>query len=67
MESWNYQIWDGLRSSVSRPVTALFFLSWIFLGNFMLLNLFLAILLDSFTTESEAGHEDPLSEKELYT
>lgn len=30
-------------------VTSLYVTSWIFLGNFVLLNLFLAILLDSFT------------------
>jgi len=29
----------------------LYYISWVFLGNFMLLNLFLAILLDSFTNE----------------
>lgn len=29
----------------------MYYISWVFLGNFMLLNLFLAILLDSFTNE----------------
>ena len=31
-----------------------FFISWIFIGNFILLNLFLAILLDSFLVEDDA-------------
>jgi hypothetical protein len=29
----------------------LYYISWVFLGNFMLLNLFLAILLEGFSTE----------------
>lgn len=45
-------MYDGLRSDVPRIISALYFISWVFLGNFMLLNLFLAILLDSFTDES---------------
>jgi hypothetical protein len=31
----------------------IFYISWIFIGNFILLNLFLAILLDSFLEESD--------------
>ena len=33
------------------PSSAVYFIVWIFIGNFVLLNLFLAILLDSFNTE----------------
>jgi len=39
-------------------VPAVFFISWIFIGNFILLNLFLAILLDSFLAEEEET-DDP--------
>jgi len=35
-------------------------MSWIFLGNFILLNLFLAILLDAFLVD-----EDGMSEEEI--
>ena len=38
-----------------RPISALYFIAWVFLGNFMILNLFLAIILDSFTDESLEG------------
>jgi len=38
-----------------------YFISWIFLGNFIRLNLFLAILLDSFLEE---GEEEDLDELE---
>lgn len=37
-----------------------YFISWIFLGNFILLNLFLAILLDSFLEEGEEEDLDEL-------
>jgi hypothetical protein len=43
-----------MRSSLGAWVPAAYFISWIFIGNFILLNLFLAILLDSFLVEDEA-------------
>ena len=42
-----------MRSSMPKPIIAIFYIAWIFLGNFILLNLFLAILLDSFLSEDE--------------
>lgn len=41
-------------------IPAIFYIVWIFLGNFILLNLFLAILLDSFLTEDDEEDEDLL-------
>lgn len=40
------------RSDVPGYLTSLYLFSWIFIGNFSLLNLFLAILLDGFSNES---------------
>ena len=37
---------------------SVFLLAWAFIGNFILLNLFLAILLDSFLSEAEE-EQDP--------
>ena len=34
------------------------YITWIFIGNFILLNLFLAILLDSFLEEDEEEQDD---------
>ena len=42
-----------MRASTPKPVTAMFYISWIFIGNIVLLNLFLAILLDAFISENE--------------
>ena len=39
-----------------------YYVTWIFIGNFILLNLFLAILLDGFLSEDdeEAGDEEEI-------
>ena len=42
------------RSDVSKFFSTIFLISWIFIGNFILLNLFLAILLDGF----ESGEDE---------
>ena len=40
------------------------YIAWIFIGNFILLNLFLAILLDSFLEEDEGDHNpDEIAER----
>lgn len=44
-------------SPIGKVITAMYFISWIFIGNFILLNLFLAILIDSFG-EADAELED---------
>ena len=62
MENWQEVMYSSMRSTkgsaVMKVLTAVYYISWIFIGNFILLNLFLAILIDSFTTEeTEASHE----------
>lgn len=51
LEDWNSVLYDAMRST--GPASALFFIVWIVVGNFVLLNIFLAILLESFGRESE--------------
>ena len=60
MENWQFILYDAMQTNVSPFISALFFISWIFIGNFMLLNLFLAILLDSFVEVDEAENIDKL-------
>jgi len=56
-ENWNGNVIDYLRApDVPTIVPPLYLISWIFIGNYVLLNLFLAILLDSFLEED--GDED---------
>ena len=52
MENWQQVLYASMRSCenkmVNKTVTAIYYISWIFIGNFILLNLFLAILIDGF-------------------
>jgi len=47
----------------SNYLVAIFYISWIFIGNFILLNLFLAILLDSFLSEEEDEDDEDDAER----
>ena len=46
-------------STVSQAIIAVYLVSAVFIGNWMLLNLFLAILLDSFTAVEEEDKITP--------
>ena len=46
-----------------KTVTSIYYISWIFIGNFILLNLFLAILIDAFNEEEDID-EDEASDEE---
>jgi len=61
MENWQTILYDTMRSSTGPVVSAIYLVSWIFIGNFILLNLFLAILLDSFLEEEK---EEELEQQE---
>jgi hypothetical protein len=52
-ENWNQIMFYAFSSDTSQAIIAIYFISCIFIGNWMLLNLFLAILLDSFTQVEE--------------
>ena len=47
-----------MRSDVNKGLISVYYITWIFIGNFILLNLFLAILLDSFLEEKDQNEED---------
>ena len=55
MENWQQVLYSSIRacenSMILKTVTAIYYISWIFIGNFILLNLFLAILIDGFAEE----------------
>ena len=56
-----------MRSSVGKIISLIFLISWIIIGNYVLLNLFLAILLDGFnlTKEFELENKDEYIDKDL--
>ena len=57
MENWNTTMIYLMRSGSNFIIVQLYCISWIFIGNYMLLNLFLSILLDAFTSVEEEDHE----------
>ena len=62
MENWQEVLYTAMRSArgsvITKTLTAIYFVSWIFIGNFILLNLFLAILIDSFSSEETESVND---------
>ena len=48
IENWNDILTATLRTDVNYAITLLYLISWIFMGNYVFLNLFLAILLNGF-------------------
>lgn len=57
MENWNATMVNMMRTGTNFIIVQLYCISWIFIGNYMLLNLFLSILLDSFTAVEEEDHD----------
>ncbi|KAL4480370.1 hypothetical protein ABPG74_020886 [Tetrahymena malaccensis] len=53
IENWNDILYKTLNSSVNKFLTSFYLIIWIFIGNWIFLNLFLAILLDGFTDQSQ--------------
>jgi hypothetical protein len=52
-------LFDSMRSEqVGLFVPVVYYVSWIFIGNWILLNLFLAILLEGFVSEDNVEEED---------
>eukprot|EP00892_Ulva_mutabilis_P001295 jgi/Ulvmu1/11166/UM072_0002.1 len=59
-ENWNMVMYDGMRATNS--AASLYFLSIVIIGNYVVLNLFLAILLDKFAGGDEDKDDGPLSQ-----
>mmetsp|Transcript_20712 Transcript_20712/g.31734 ORF Transcript_20712/g.31734 Transcript_20712/m.31734 type:complete len:334 (-) Transcript_20712:2124-3125(-) len=58
MENWQTVLYDSMRGEINKVIISVYYVAWIFVGNFILLNLFLAILLDSFLEEEDEIEED---------
>jgi len=55
---WYYFLYLMFRSQINNFISAFYLISWIFVGNFVLLNLFLAIILDGFNQAVVENEED---------
>ena len=58
MENWQTVLFMSMRSNINKYIVTIYLVSWVFIGNFILLNLFLAILLDSFLEAQEEIDEE---------
>ena len=57
MENWQSVLFACCRAQHA-AIAALYLISWITIGNYILLNLFLAIMLDAFASENEEGGDE---------
>eukprot|EP01052_Picozoa_sp_SAG31_P023053 SAG31_NODE_1869_length_7028_cov_2.847164_4_plen_1132_part_00 len=62
-DAWNFVLFDGVRASGWAGAT--WFVLWILIGSFVLLNLLLVIILDSYVEVAEEMHEEEEREKKL--
>ena len=53
IENWHFNMYDSMRTNTPVYVTGLFYVVWIFIGNFILLNLLLTIIFDAFLRADE--------------
>lgn len=60
LENWGDILILAFRSSVNKFLTSIYLISWIFIGNFVFLNLFLAILIDGFCSELDNNYDDDI-------
>ena len=51
IENWNDIENSSLNADVNIGLTLSYLISWIFVGNYVLLNLLLAVVMDSFNNE----------------
>ncbi|CAD8053314.1 unnamed protein product [Paramecium primaurelia] len=56
LENWNSILYELLQQPVSWIITMIYLIAWIFIGSYVLLNLFLASLLDQFEAEYLREH-----------
>jgi len=67
MENWHVNMYDSMRTANPKVVTGIYYIAWIFIGNFVLLNLLLSIIFDAFAQEEAEDNAavDPEVEKAL--
>ena len=53
VENWHLNMHESMRTNNPKFVTGLYYIVWIFIGNFILLNLLLSIIFDAFLSADE--------------
>lgn len=52
MENWNNILFNAMHSHAPKIGSLIYLISWLFIGNYVFLNLFLAIMLDGFDQDT---------------
>lgn len=58
LENWNDILFACMRTDNYSFLTLIYLISWIFVGNYVLLNLFLSILLDAFDNQADENADE---------
>eukprot|EP00347_Sterkiella_histriomuscorum_P003601 403363663 len=66
IENWQTILYESMNTNLGKIIPAIYYTTWIFMGNFILLNLFLAILLDSFIEEEEDKENQEFLDQEKH-
>ena len=64
LENWNDILYLTMRSDQNSFLSVLYLIAWIFIGNYIILNLFLAILLDGFTNVSTSKNYNEIQNED---
>ena len=62
-ENWNNVLQSVYASNFSTWLGSIYLVSWVIIGNWILLNLFLAILLDEFTSDEAKRDQEEIEEE----
>lgn len=65
ISNWNSVLYSCFRTSISKVFSLLYLSSGVLIGNYILLNLLLAILLDVFAQESTSEYKDLIDDNEM--
>lgn len=66
LEQWQHVLHLTMRTNVLSAINVVYLISWIFVGNYVLLNLFLAILFDGFHGGDQKSFQVIIEDREIH-
>ena len=65
MENWHFNMYESMRTKNYKFITGAYYIAWIFIGNFVILNLLLSVIMDGFAAqdEEEQAEDDIVNQK----
>ena len=53
MENWHFNMYESMRTRNPKVVTGVYYIARIFIGNFVILNLLLSVIMDGFAAQDQ--------------